>query len=100
MKAIPIWSPRYWDKKVLIDRLKLNPTGKTYLFFCCDKNLTSLYSVDSSRVRAECGLCTNGKILCYQVPLEWLENEGDLPSEFIPIRDKNYNKYKASKLKK
>lgn len=88
-----IWSPRYWDKKVLVNKLNVKK-GKCYLFFACDRNYTNLYSFDGERVLKECQLCSNGKIYCYQIPLEWLVNEGELPKELIAIRDKEYSKFK------
>lgn len=99
MIANPIWAPKYCTKMVLIDRLKVNKTGKTFLFFCCDRNYLDLYSIDSEKVRKECKLVSNSKILCYQVPLDWLENEGELPKEYIKVREREYNKYKKYKEK-
>ena len=93
MNATSIWSPRYWDKKVLVNLLDVKDC-KCFLYFCCDKNYPDLYSYDGAKVRAECTLCSNGKIYCYEIPLEWLKNEGELPKEFIPIRDKQYEKYR------
>jgi hypothetical protein len=96
MKAIPIWSPRYWDKKVLVDVSKLQP-DTTFIFFCCDRNLTDLYAIDSNRVRENCSVCTNGKIDCYEIPLSYLRSMGDLPEEYIAIRDREYSKFKKYK---
>lgn len=93
MKAKAIWSPRYWDKKVLINKLDVEPK-KCFLFFCCDKNLKNLYSYDGVKVKNECPLRYNGKIYCYEVPLDWLNNEGELPLELEKVRTKEYSKYK------
>lgn len=95
LRASAIWMPRYWDKTILIDR-KAVRSGKNYLFFCCDKKYPDLYSYDGSRVLSECKITTNGKIYCYQVPLDWLTNEGDLPEQFIPERDKELSKYQKT----
>lgn len=98
MNATCIWSPRYWDKKVLVNKLAVK-RGKCYLYFACDRNYPDLYSFDGEKVLNECQLCSNGKIYCYQIPLSWLVNEGDLPQEFIKIRDKEYAKFKARQKK-
>lgn len=99
MKATCIWQPRYWDRKVLINKADVR-RDKCYVFFCCDRNKPDLYSYDGTKVIAETKLGSNGKIPVYEVPLEWLESEGDLPEEFIKIRDLEYTKYKKKMLKK
>lgn len=96
MKASVIWSPRYWDKKVLVATRDVRPE-KCYLFFCCDRNYSDLYSYDGVKVQEECKICSNGKIYCYEIPLEWLKNEGELSEEFQKIRDSEYQKYKNRK---
>lgn len=99
MRATVIWQPRYWDKKVLVDVKKVKP-GKNYLYFACDVNLLDLYSYDGDRVLEEGFTTSNGKILCYEVPLDWLKNEGKLPEHFIPIREKEYAKFLKTKKRK
>lgn len=99
VNATVIWQPRYWDKKVLVDRKDVRPE-KCFVYFACDRNLPDLYSYDGSKVREECGMTTNGKIVVYEIPLDWLDNEGELPKEFISIRDKEYAKYKKKMLKR
>jgi len=99
MKATCIWQPRYWDQKVLISKMDVR-RDKCYVFFCCDRNKPDLYSYDGSRVISEIRVGTNGKIPCYEVPLDWLQSEGDLTPELIKIRDAEYAKYKKTFLKK
>ena len=92
--AIPIWQPKYCTKTVLVDTLKVRD-GKNYLFFCCDKKLNNnLYSFDGTKVKSDCGLISNGKIMCYDIPLDYLNLEGDLPNTLKSIRDLEYNKYR------
>lgn len=98
-KATPIWQMRFWDRTVLVNKQDVK-NGKCYLFFCCDKNYPDLYSYDGAKVKQECKLCSNGKIYCYQIPVSWLENEGDLPAEFLPIREREYAKYKRLQSKR
>lgn len=99
MKATCIWQPRYWDRKVLINKADVK-RDKCFVFFCCDRNKPDLYSYDGAKVLDECTLCSNGKILCYEIPLDWLENAGELPAELVKIRDAEYAKYKKKMLKK
>ena len=75
-------------------------SGKNYIYFVADRNHPDLYSYDGDKVKAEGRLCSNGKIICYAFPLDWLESEGDLPEEFIPIREREYNKFKQYSAKK
>ncbi len=98
MNAVCIWQPKFSTKVVLIDRLKVR-SGKNYVFFAADVNHTSLYSYDGDKAKT-CPLTTNGKILCYNIPLDWLENEGDLPQELVAIRDREYAKFKRVNKKK
>lgn len=93
--ASPIWMPRYWDKVVLVDKQKVKP-GKNYLYFVVDAKYPDLYSYDGNKVKKECKLTTNGKIYCYQIPLDWLDNEGELPQEFILTKNKEYAKYQKT----
>lgn len=93
MKATAIWQPKFSTKEVLVSKLEVKP-GKNYLFFCCDRNHTDLYSFDGDEVKSKGRLCSNGKIICYAFPLDFLTSEGELPEEFVPIREKEYNKFK------
>lgn len=101
IKAQPIWQPKFSTGEVLVDK-RIVRDGKNYLFFCCDRNHPDLYSYDGTKVRESKRLCTNGKIICYHFPLDWLDNEGELPEEYHVIRDREYTKFKkfASKPKK
>lgn len=96
MRASLIWQPKFCTKEVLVDKLDVRP-GKNYLYFVADRNHPDLYSYDGDKVRAEGRLCSNGKIICYAFPLDWLTSEGDLPKEFEPIREKAYDKFKKYK---
>jgi hypothetical protein len=99
MKATCIWQPRYWDRKVLVSIREVRP-GKNFLFFCSDRNWNDLYSYDGSKVKEKCEVGTNGKIAVYEIPLDWLENEGDLPEQFVEVRKQEYAKYRKKMLKK
>lgn len=103
MNAICIWQPRFHDKKVLVDRLKINKNAeKNYIFFCADRNHPDLYSVDTKKVLSlnSGGLFNNNGTICYTIPLEWLENEGELPKDLATRRDKEYDRFKKSQGKK
>jgi hypothetical protein len=99
LKATCIWQPRYWDQKVLINKIDVR-RDKCFVFFCCDRNKTDLYSYDGNKVINEIKVGTNGKIPCYEIPLDWLQSEGDLPEELVKIRTEEYAKYKRKFLKK
>jgi len=71
-KAIEIWQPRYHDRVVLISVHKVKE-GTNYVRFTKAPSMgNGLWSFDGSRVRRECELDTNGKIICFAVPLHWL----------------------------
>jgi hypothetical protein len=95
MNASPIWMPRYWDKTVLVDRKNIK-SGKNYLYFVVDPKYPYLYSFDGDKVKKECKLTSNGKIYCYQIPMDWLNSEGDVPQEFLSTKDKEYQKYQKT----
>jgi hypothetical protein len=80
---------------VLVDRKNIG-SGKNYLYFVVDAKYPYLYSFDGDRVKKECKLTSNGKIYCYQIPLDWLNSEGDLPEEFLPTKNKEYQKYQKT----
>lgn len=98
MKATAIWQMRFWDKKVLVNHLDVHD-GTCYLYFCCDRNYPDLYSYNGTQVKQDCGLCSNGKIICYEIPASMLSNAGPLPDEFKDTRDKEYKKYLTKKKK-
>ena len=93
MTAHPIWQPKFSTKEVLVAKLDVRP-GKNYIYFVADRNHPDLYSYDGTLVKTKGRLCSNGKIICYAFPLDWLTSEGDLPEELIPIREKEYSKFK------
>lgn len=93
MTAQAIWQPKFSTREVLVAKTSVRD-GKNYLFFCCDRNHTSLYSYDGTRVKNDGRLCSNGKIVCYAFSLDWLSDEGDLPDELVKIREREYAKYK------
>ncbi len=94
MKAYPIWQMKYCTKSVLVDTCKVS-NNKTYIYFVADRNYTDLYSFDGAKVREKCNIIHNGKIYCYDVPLEWLVNEGELPKELVVEKEKQYEKFKT-----
>ena len=93
MRAYPIWQMKYCTKSVLIDTSKVG-YGKCYIYFVADRNYLDLYSVDGTKVRDKCDIIFNGKIYCFDVPLEWLVNEGELPKELEEQRQVQYEKFK------
>ena len=99
MIAYPIWQPKYSTQMVLVDKLKVR-SGKNYIFFVADRNKPSLYSFDGDKIRSECKLSSNGKIYCYNIPLSWLNDEGELPKELADLKEKEYSKFKARMNKK
>ncbi len=99
MQPIVIWQPRYWDRKVLVSTYKVKSSGKSYVIFCGDRILKDLYSFDNKKVREECDITSNGKIMCFNIPLEWLINEGELTPDMISLRDAEYLNFK-NKMKK
>lgn len=94
--AVRIWQPRYWDRKVLVDCLKVHE-GTNYVYFCADRNLTDLYSYEGSDVIGKCSVCSNGKIDCYEIPLAGLTNLGPLPEALAEAREEELRKYNTYK---
>lgn len=93
VKAYPIWQPKFATKEVLVAKVNVR-SGKNYIFFVADRNHLDLYSYDGDKVKSSGRLCTNGKIVCYAFPLDWLDSEGDLPEDLVEVREKEYNKFK------
>lgn len=92
--AVCMWQPKFSTREVLISTAKVRE-GKNYVFFACDKGHPDLYSYDGTKVKRECKITSNGKIYCYNIPLDWLENEGELPAQLVEVREKeifNFNK--------
>lgn len=98
MRATCIWQPKFSTQEVLVATTKIID-GKNYLFFAGDRNHPDLYSFNGEKVKSECKISSNGKILCYNIPLSWLNNEGDLPEECARVRDAEYLRFK-NKMKK
>lgn len=93
MRAYPIWQMKYCTQSVLVDTSKVS-REKTYIYFVADRNHKDLYSFDGAKVRDNCKLIHNGKIYCFDIPFEWLINEGELPQELEAQREKEYERFK------
>jgi len=96
--AIAIWQPKYCTKEVLVDVSKVS-FGRNELFFCCDDALPSLYSFDGNKVITEAKATTNGRILCYAIPMGWLTEEGPLPEKYQYVKDRERAKWMNAKEK-
>lgn len=68
---IEIWRPRYHDNVALIAKRKVR-AGWNYIRFTKDPKLKATYRITGEAVR-KCPLETNGRIPCYAVPMEALE---------------------------
>lgn len=99
MRVTCIWQPKFSTQEVLVATTKV-VEGKNYVFFAGDKNHPDLYSFDGDKVKKECKISSNGKILCYDIPLGWLNNEGELPEELVKIKEIEYQKFKTKVKKK
>lgn len=88
-----VWSPRYWDRQVLVSTQCVQPR-KCYVYFAADRNYKNLYSYDGEKVMQKCPVQKNGHGTVYVIPMSWLNDEGKLPERFIPDRDAEYEKYK------
>ena len=70
---IEIWSPRWHDRKVLIATYKVKD-GINDIVFTKTKSLEGkVFKVDGVIIR-KYPVTTNGKIQCYEVPLNVLDN--------------------------
>ena len=98
MNVTVIWQPKYCTKEVLVSTMKVRD-GKNYLFFAEANSYPDLYSYDGTKVKKECNVTSNGKIYCYCIPLSWLNSEGDLPTDLIPIRERELTKLRESQRK-
>lgn len=88
---ICVWTPKYSTSQVLVDMRKVRK-GKNLLFFSSDKNLPYLYSFTSDDAEA-CSKVYNGRILCYGIPLNCLQCEGELPERLRPRQKAEHAKY-------
>jgi len=70
-RPIEIWSPKWKNRTVLIkcERVK---DGWNYLRFTKTPSMTGLYQFNGTAVREQCEVQSNGKILCFAVPLYML----------------------------
>lgn len=96
MTAICIWQPKFSTREVLVATNKVRD-GVNYLFFAGDRNHPDLYAFDGLKVKQNCRVGSNGKLYCYYIPLDYLDNKGELPEELKYIRDKEYSKFKNRK---
>lgn len=70
--VISIWQPRWHDNKVLIACHKVGK--KNRIVFTKAPTLEGVYLVDGAEVE-KCKKESNGRIMCYAVPLELLKKE-------------------------
>lgn len=72
---ISIWEPRWKDNVCLIAKYKV-PNEKFEIVFTKTASLSKyVYEADGTWIKNNCTLDTNGKIPCYAVPMEALENK-------------------------
>lgn len=71
MQLIEIWQPRYKDRKVLLATYKVKEHNK--IVFTKAKHLEDReYYISGSQARTY-PTTTNGKLTCYEIPLDDLE---------------------------
>lgn len=92
-KAIPIWQPRYHDNVVLVNCNKVSEKENTLLYFCGDINYPNLYAIDYKKLD-DYSIGNNGSIYCFEVPLKDLIDLGELPEEYLPLKEKELQKFK------
>ena len=98
-KIIPIWQPRYWDKKVLIATYYFTEPV-IFFHFCVDRNFKELYYVETNAVINNCSIASNGKIDCYEIPYEYVHTfEGIIPDNIrdIIFKQKNVEREKYNR---
>lgn len=93
MTANCIWQMKFSTKSVLLAKQKVREGAKTYIYFCADRNYPDLYSISYEDIK-KCRLVSNGKIICYDIPVEYLHNEGELSEDLKKEREKQYLKFK------
>lgn len=91
MREICIWKPKYKTGQALVDMRRVMP-GKNYIFFSSEKTLPYLYSFESKDAE-ECEKVYNGRILCYGIPINNLQCEGELPERLVAVRDAEHKRY-------
>ncbi len=94
-----IYQPKYKTKEVLV-HTRCVDYKRCYLFFVGDRNWKNLYSFDGARVMQECPMQKNGRGLVYVIPLDFLEDEGELPDELERERQRLYPDWKKKFTKK
>jgi hypothetical protein len=73
VNTIEIWQPRWKDKKVLIAKYKVQTNNK--IIFTKTKTLEGKeYFITAEKI-SKYPIEDNGKIACYAVPLDDLDNE-------------------------
>lgn len=72
MAKIDIWQPRWKDRVVLIARHKVG--YHTYITFSKTPSMPGTYYISGDDIRA-CPVGTNGKVACYEVPIDKLTLE-------------------------
>lgn len=70
LTRIEIWAPRYKDRKVLIAKTKVGAHNE--IVFTKVKHLPGSYYMSGLDIQSY-PLGTNGKIPCYEVPLDKLD---------------------------
>lgn len=73
---ITIWAPRWHDRTVLVGKHRVKK-GMNYIKFNQAPSLPSLYHMHSDQMKCY-PLESNGKIMCYAVPLDDLTIEGEM----------------------
>lgn len=66
---IEIWQPRWKDRKVLIAKFKVREGVNEIRFTKAPSLGTDIFRVNSEVIRA-CPIGSNGKLDCYEVPLD------------------------------
>lgn len=79
MTVIEIWQPRWHDRTVLVKTERVKD-GWNYLRFTKTPSMTGLYRFNGTTVREECEVQSNGKILCFVIPLYMLMEVKEKPS--------------------
>lgn len=72
MNTIEIWQPRWKDRKVLIAKYKVQTNNK--IIFTKAKTLEGKDFYISAEKISQYPIEDNGKIACYAVPLDDLDN--------------------------
>ena len=90
-----LWCPRYYDNSVLLSTRAVKK-GKNYIAFSADPKLNHLYSVTDEVIK-KYPTQKNGKGSVYIIPFTELEDEGNLPSEYMEKKNQSRLEYIAWK---